>query len=124
MYSENQFGNNLYKLRVQHGLTQTELAKKLHVSVKSVKNWENGLSCPNIVNLSAVMKAFHLSADALLGSSTKSDYVMIPNDIPAKDQRILRGIINAIIQAYCDNMLGAGESNHSKVAKKQPISVE
>ena len=102
MHSENHFANNLRNLRDQRGLTQTQLAKKLHINVKSVKNWENGLSYPNIESLFTVMHTFHISADALLGTVTNSDYVIIPNDISAKDRRVLRAMINAMIQAYCD----------------------
>lgn len=35
-------------LRQEHGLTQNDLANKLHISDKTVSKWERGLGCPDI----------------------------------------------------------------------------
>lgn len=38
------FGERLYRLRKEKGLTQVELGEKLGVSSKAVSKWENGVS--------------------------------------------------------------------------------
>ena len=36
-------GNTIAKLRRKHGMTQTDPAKKLNISSKTVGRWEQGL---------------------------------------------------------------------------------
>ncbi|MBP5387548.1 MAG: helix-turn-helix transcriptional regulator, partial [Prevotella sp.] len=100
----NLFGKNLQALRTQRGLTQLELAKMLKINVKSVKNWENGISNPNIESLFAVMDKFHLSADELLGTKFNHDCIVLPNNISSRDRKVLRDIISAVIQSYCNSI--------------------
>ena len=58
------------------GLTQQQLAEKLHVSYQAVSKWENGTSCPDIDLLPRLAAVFHISIDALLGypSYSMTDY--------------------------------------------------
>ena len=46
---------NIYDLRVARGMTQLELAEKLHYSDKSVSKWEKGDSLPEISTLVTLM---------------------------------------------------------------------
>ena len=58
------------------GLTQQQLAEKLHVSYQAVSKWENGTSCPDIDLLPRLASVFQISIDALLGypSHYMTDY--------------------------------------------------
>ena len=38
------FGNFLYALRKEKGMTQQELAEKLNITNKAVSKWETGVS--------------------------------------------------------------------------------
>jgi transcriptional regulator with XRE-family HTH domain len=52
------FGRNLQRLREQAGLSQSELAKKANVSVKTLQNWEIDRNQPRfdaIVKLAQVL---------------------------------------------------------------------
>ena len=62
--------------RKSMGLTQQQLAEKLHVSYQAVSKWENGTSCPDIDLLPRLAAVFHISIDALLGypSHSMTDY--------------------------------------------------
>ena len=58
--------------RKSMGLTQQQLAEKLHVSYQAVSKWENGTSCPDIDLLPHLAAVFRISIDALLGYPTLS----------------------------------------------------
>lgn len=42
-------GERIAELRKKQGLTQKELASKVHVTDKAVSKWERGLNFPDIV---------------------------------------------------------------------------
>ena len=54
------------ELRVQAGLSQAQLAKKLDVTRSSVNAWEMGLSTPTTQYIVALTRLFHVSADYIL----------------------------------------------------------
>ena len=62
----NEFGKNLAALRKQKGLTQAELAEKLHFTFQSVSNWERGVSSPDLETLTRLGGFFGVSTDELL----------------------------------------------------------
>lgn len=61
-------GQKLKKLRSLKGLTQKELADKLHVSFQTVSKWENGENEPDIATLKELAALFNCSVDYLIGS--------------------------------------------------------
>lgn len=58
--------NNFKKARLVAGLTQTELAEMLGVSVVSVHNWESGRNLPKAKRLNDVAIALQTTATELL----------------------------------------------------------
>ena len=60
------FGNRLYKMRKQSGLTQNELAKMLNVTNKAVSKWENGKSKPSIETIKKLAVIFKIPIESLL----------------------------------------------------------
>lgn len=69
------FSENLRKLRKQHGLSQEELAERLHVVRQTVSKWEKGLSVPDAHLLIRIADIFDISVSTLLG-----DTLEIPED--------------------------------------------
>ncbi len=61
-------GRNIAALRKEAGLTQTELADKLHVSHQAVSQWERGETLPDILTLPALAEIFSTGVGRLLGS--------------------------------------------------------
>lgn len=59
-------GARIARLRKQAGMSQAELAKRIHISRSSVQSWECGLNYPSTDNLIALAKHLHVSADYLL----------------------------------------------------------
>lgn len=60
-------GQRLYELRLAHGWSQVELAKRLSISKQTVSNWENENIQPSIEMLVRLAKLFHVTTDYLLG---------------------------------------------------------
>ena len=60
-------GQNIAALRKEAGLTQTELADRLHVSHQAVSQWERGETLPDILTLPALAEIFGQTAGRLLG---------------------------------------------------------
>lgn len=63
------FGQRLKNMRIEHGLTQKELASAVGVSVVAVQNWENGKKKPMMDMILSLGNVFQVSIDTLLGFS-------------------------------------------------------
>lgn len=61
-----QFGQFVAALRKEHGMTQKDLAERLHVSDKAVSKWERGLSLPDISLLTPLAEALEVTVTELL----------------------------------------------------------
>lgn len=60
------FGQNLAKERKQAGISQEELAEKLHLTRQTISKWETGASAPDVEGLWALCQALDVSADRLV----------------------------------------------------------
>ena len=61
-----EFGNRLYELRKQMGMSQEELANRLEVTRQTVSKWEVGDSTPDMDKLVALGALFEISLDELV----------------------------------------------------------
>lgn len=59
-------GNLINKLRKEKGMTQLQLAEKLHISDKTVSKWERGLGCPDVSLLTDLSGVFGVDLEKLL----------------------------------------------------------
>lgn len=66
----NLLGKKLTELRAKSGLTQAELAEKLHYTAQTVSNWERGVSSPGPETLLAIAEFFGVTTDELLGKES------------------------------------------------------
>lgn len=60
------FAGNLIHLRTQSGMTQAELAEKIHYSDKSVSKWERAESLPDLQVARELAQVFGVTVDFLL----------------------------------------------------------
>lgn len=77
-------GGLIKQLRLEHGLTQKQLADRLGVSDKAVSKWECGNGSPDISLLSALSEVFGTDIGTLLSGS------MNTNESEKGDMRKLR----------------------------------
>ncbi len=85
---ENNFARNLKHLRLQNGMTQEELAKKLDKDYSTIGKWELGQRSPIMTDVIRISELFNISLEKLIGSSIiydnaemidiSSNTVMIP----------------------------------------------
>lgn len=65
--------DTIKKLRIQQGLSQDELAERVHVVRQTVSKWERGTSVPDADSLMALARALGVSAAELLGESAMAE---------------------------------------------------
>ena len=71
--NKERFGTFIAENRKEMGLTQAQLAEKLHVTDKAVSKWERGLSYPDVTLLEPLAGIFGISIDALLRCQSLED---------------------------------------------------
>ena len=90
----NEFGEFLYKLRKEKGMTQAELAEKLGVTNKAVSKWETGEAMPETALLLPIAQIFGVTVDELLSgrrSQTEEGQEAEVKDDGIKDHLFTRG---------------------------------
>lgn len=63
------YAEKLKQLRVDRGLSQTQLAQVLAVDQRTISNWEKANREPNLEMLTKIAVFFEVSTDYLLGLS-------------------------------------------------------
>ena len=63
-------GDNIRKYRTEGGMTQKELAERLHVTSQAVSRWENGDVEPSVSTVAEIARIFGISCDDILGVET------------------------------------------------------
>lgn len=71
--------DNLIALRKSKGLTQTDIAKTLNYSDKSVSKWENGESLPDISVLCALADMYGVTLDYLTHEDAEEKLKFVKN---------------------------------------------
>lgn len=67
MKSESEkFGNNLKRLRIEKGISQGDIARKLDVSRSFISNIENGKTNPTLTTIAKLAKAISVPIDELM----------------------------------------------------------
>ena len=88
-------GKRLKELREQRQLSQRQLARLLHTSDKSIKNWESDISDPNLKSFCALLNMFHVSADDLLGR-THTETVDL-SCLPEREKRVAKRLFQVML---------------------------
>ena len=76
---EKKFHEILKEARINAGLTQSQLAKKIGVAKSTYCNWEQGTREPNVLKLKAIAKALGVTSDYLLGMEDQNAYHAVQN---------------------------------------------
>lgn len=76
---ENNFASNLKHLRLQSGMTQEELAKKLDKDYSTIGKWELGQRSPIMTDVIRIANLFNVSLEKLIGQSIIYDNAELTN---------------------------------------------
>ena len=74
----NEFGEFLYALRKEKGMTQAALAEKLNVTNKAVSKWETGEAMPETGLLLPIAEIFGVTVDELLSGKRAEHETQTP----------------------------------------------
>ena len=83
------FGKRLRELREERGMTQRELAQRLHVHVPAISRYETGFGLPNAETLVELAAVLRLNVDVLLLGRNSDNPV---DDSLIKDVRLLERV--------------------------------
>lgn len=72
-------GKLICRMRKEKGLTQLQLAEKLHVSDKAVSKWERGLGCPDISLISSLSETFGINIKSILDGGLQTNETEVGN---------------------------------------------
>ena len=67
-------GSRLKKIRVQHGLTQKALAKRINKSVSAISSYESNVQMPPLDVLISMASVYCVSLDYLVGFNNDATY--------------------------------------------------
>ncbi|MBQ8342757.1 MAG: helix-turn-helix transcriptional regulator [Clostridia bacterium] len=74
-------GQNIAFYRKKKGITQEKLAEICEVTPQAVSKWENDLSCPDVMLLKQLARAFGISVDVLLEEDENSIVDFVTEEI-------------------------------------------
>lgn len=103
--------DNIKTLRESKGLSQEELAIKLHAARQTISKWERGLSVPDADMLIAMSEIFEVSVSTLLGENIPkakmddlkviSEKLEIVNQQLVEKRKVQRKIIQWVLISLC-----------------------
>lgn len=82
-------GKRIARLRQEAGMSQAQLARRLHISRSSVQAWESGHSYPSTDKLVALSRQLHVSTDYLLDCENDHN-ICLDHYSPSEQAIILR----------------------------------
>ena len=74
------FGSFVAQLRKERGLTQKELAQRLHVTDKAVSKWETGRGFPDLKLLEPLAQTLEVSLVELLQGAVSYTHLTLPTN--------------------------------------------
>ena len=96
------FGNFLYALRCEKGMSQAELGELLGVSNKAVSKWETGAAKPRGNTLMRLAEIFSVTADELLsGERRATPEPDMPPELCREYARLRRSACIALAVSLC-----------------------
>ena len=94
-------GYRLAESRKNCGLTQAQVAEKLHLTTQSVSSWETGNSVPDTEKLPEIAALYHVTTDWLLsGEKTPEEILEITSDL--SDRLFSEAKMHTYVSAYCN----------------------
>ena len=105
---------NIKRLREKAGLSQEDIAERLHISRPVISNWERGTSEPSCSEVFKLAQIFGVSLDALFSSSEESrTVVVVDTSILIKRPAIIKELLEKFDEVIIPKIV-IDELNHQK----------
>ena len=95
------FSSSLKQLRLSHNLSQTQLAKKLNVSPKTISNLENERNLPDIELVIKIAKILDVTIDELIIGNNQLEAKLIKDS-----HNSFRDTVMAIVVTLYSSLTG------------------
>ena len=118
------FGETLRSLRIEKGLSQRQLADRLHVMRSSVANWEAGRRMPDAATVYQIAEALDADSSALLSTTDESGKLL--NVLLVDDEPIILNGGIPILQEAIPNAIVIGFTKPSQAlefVRKNPVAL-
>lgn len=112
----------IYELRTKNGLSQDELAEKVHVTRQAVSRWENGDTVPGTETLKLLSKLFDVSINTLLGAPRQ--LICQCCGMPLDDSTISKEPDGSFNEEYCKWCYTEGEFKYTSIEQLIDFCVE
>jgi len=116
-YNEINLGENIYRLRTSHNLSQGDLANALDVSRQTISKWENYSAVPELDKIMKMSSLFGVTMDELVNGNSPSAPVqqsasgggLPPARIIAGGIMLLFGMVFFLLSIFWGDHLRIGE---------------
>ena len=118
------FGETLRSLRIEKGLSQRQLADRLHVMRSSVANWEAGRRMPDAATVYQIAETLDADSSALLSTTDESGKLL--NVLLVDDEPIILNGGISILQEAIPNAIVIGFTKPSQAlefVRKNPVAL-
>lgn len=106
------FAKMLRKIRTDKGLSQRELADKIHVTRAAITHWENGIRMPDADTIARLCQFLDVNLDFLLGNDIMAGEGI--NVIVVDDSKIALGGALSVLDKVLPNASVIGFTHPSK----------
>ena len=89
-------GERIEALRKRKKISQAELARQLHVSLSTIKNWETDAFEPRLDNVKQMATFFSVTTDYLLEQSGR--YTLAIEDLEEEDVALIHLYVRRIMR--------------------------
>ena len=105
-------GKFIAEMRKNAGLSQTELAKELNISNRTVSKWETGDGLPDIATVPQIAQFFGITVDELLAGERKPSVAQetAPKPATAVDTSTGADFVSKNIHRKCQRKSPFGQS--------------
>lgn len=87
--------DKLKNLRIEYGLTQSQVSKRIGLSQPSICSHESGTAIPSIPTIISFAKLYHCTTDYLLGvNNIRKSLIIDTEGLSAEDIKHITYIIN------------------------------
>lgn len=95
------FADTLRKLRIQKGLTQSQLANLMYVNKATVSKWESGSRLPDAAMITRLAEVLRVDVRTLLSATVESDEAF--NIIMVDDNKVILSYNTLILEEVSPN---------------------